>query len=271
MIRSVECFYVDKPHGVGASASWIIVGVDSESYLVKFNVYPDKTAFNELLCNNIASFFGLPILEPVLIELTQDHCDVINKERTKNNLDLINKGIHFGVKLVQPFYTVGRFSQTFGFPLTKNLISNLHIVPDIFGFDTLVQNVDRHCDNVCILNTPKTKNMFSYCIFDHSHAFGGPRWFAQIIKERYDNLQPIPKFCFITDNIERLVQFDRFFRVLDELKINLDSIFTSIPKEWVKNIQSDVAQLKSCILNISKDKLGDMIKTSNYLFKGGKK
>lgn len=265
-MKEIACFYVDKPHGVGVSQSWRVVGVDGSTYLIKFNIYPDRTAINELICNCIAHKFELPIFEPVIIQLNDEQCDIINEDRTTQGLQIINSGKHFGVKLIEPLYTVSRYAQTFGSPINEDVISNLHQVPDIFGFDTLIQNSDRHCENVCVMPTENTSKMFYYCIFDHSHAFGGPSWFAMSIKQLYENMQSISTFCLITSTIQRFEKFERFLRIFDEcLKNEIDSIFEIIPTDWKTYARDDLNQLRVSIKNIHKDKLREIIKNSSLL------
>ena len=265
-MKEISCFYVDKPHGIGVSQSWRVVGIDGFTYLVKFNIYPDRTAINELICNCIAHKFELPIFEPVIIQLDDEQCNVINKDRTAKRLQIINSGKHFGIKLLEPFYTVSRYAQTFGSPINEDVISNLHQVPDIFGFDTLIQNRDRHCENVCVMPTKNTSKMFYYCIFDHSHAFGGSTWFAMSIKQLYENMQSIPKFCLITSTIQRFEKFEKFLRIFDEcLKNEIDSIFEIIPTDWKTYARNDLNQLRVSIKNTRKDKLREVIKNSALL------
>lgn len=265
-MKEISCFYVDKPNDIGVSNSWLVVGKDGFTYLVKFNVYPDRTAINELICNCIAEKFELPILEPVLLQLNDEQCDVINKDRIAKGLQIISSGKHFGIKLLEPFYTVSNYAKIFGSPINEDIISNLHQVPDIFGFDTLIQNGDRHCENVCVMPTENTSKMFHYCIFDHSHAFGGPDWFKMSIKQLYENMQTIPNFCLITSTIQRFEKFEKFLRVFDEcLKREIDSIFQLIPTDWTQYILDDLNQLRLSIKNIPKDKLREIIKNNTLL------
>lgn len=263
MIETVYCLYVVDPIGEGVTESWKVVGDTGETYLVKFNMYPEKTAINELICYKIAQYFELPVFKPVIIILDQDQCTEINKKRKIP----VGPGKHFGVELIQPFYTVQNYEETFGVKLVKEIISNLHKTPDIFGFDIYVQNHDRHCMNVCILQNQIVKENYDYYLFDHSHAFGGPNWFAAILKELYKQFSKLHQFCLIIDNIKKIDQFDRFFRLLDKFRNDVDQVFEDLPPEWTKNLDTDMAELKLSLANTHKDKIIESIKNSKDLLK----
>lgn len=261
MIETVNCLYVVDPIGEGVTESWKVVGDTGETYIVKFNRYPQKTAINELVCYKIAKYFNLPVFKPVIITLDQDQCTEINVTQ-----DIpVEPGKHFGVELIQPFYAVQNYEKTFGAKLVKEIISNLHLAPDIFGFDIYVQNHDRHCMNVCILQNQMIKEKYDYYIFDHSHAFGGPNWFAAGIKELYKKFPKLGQFCIITDNIKRMSQFDRFFRLLDKFQTNVDEVFEDLPPKWTEKFGTDMTELRLSLLNTHKDKIKDSIKNSKDL------
>ena len=83
------------------------------------------------------------------------------------------------------------------------------------------------------------------------------------IKQLYENMQSIPKFCLITSTIQR---FEKFLRIFDEcLKNEIDSIFEIIPTDWKTYARNDLNQLRVSIKNTRKDKLREIIKNSALL------
>ena len=257
--------YVDGPHGVGVSESWRIVGADKQKYLVKFNTHRDRTAINELVCNHVAECFELPVFEPVLVNLNDEQCKIVNDHRAANEMERIEPGEHFGTRLRQPFYTVDGYEKTFGSRISENTVTNLHRVPDILGFDSLIQNDDRHCGNVCVLEA-ETPGKLDYYIFDHSHAFGGPSWDARLIREMYQSMKPVSNFCMITSAIKRFDQFDKFLRMFDaRLKKEIGGIFQRIPRGWRSQAAPDLKQLEESIRGTSRDDLATVIKNSRPL------
>ena len=255
----IDCLYVEAPHESGVSHSRRVLGEDEKEHLVKFNAGQDRTAINELVCNQMAECFELPVFEAVLANLNDEHCDLING--AAEGAERVEPGEHFGTRFLQPFYTVDRYQNTFG-DITQDCVANLHQVPDILGFDSLVQNSDRHCCNVCVLNAP-TPGKLRYFIFDHGHAFGGPCWDAQSVQKAYQNMQPVSVFCMLTPAISGLEQFDRFLKIFDTfLKAEIDGIFQKIPDSWGAQAAPDLKQLKESIRGTSRADLEAVIKKS---------
>ncbi len=260
-MQKIDCLYVEAPHESGVSHSWRIVGKDGNRYLVKFNTGQDRTAINELVCNQIAECFELPVFEAFLVSLNDAQCDLINEDRAANGMERIESGDHFGTRFRRPFYTADEYEETFG-AITKDDIINLHQVPDILGFDSLVQNGDRHCNNVCVIGV-QNRDGLCYHIFDHGHAFGGRRWNARSVRKRYQNMQPVSIFCMITSTIARFEQFEKFLGIFDTLlKKEIGRIFQEIPSEWRAQATPDLNQLEESIRGTSKADLAAAINKS---------
>lgn len=218
----------------GVSGAWMIVGDDDETYVVKFNTPPDHTALNELVCACIAEQFGLPSFEPVLVCIDSRQAAKINKGRAGPNTKPIAAGIHFAVRLVTQMYGAGSLEATIGHKIARDDLSNAGCIPDVLGFDTLVQNCDRHCGNVCFVFDADT-NSYSFRIFDHSHAFGGPSWSPSSIGALYQDLIPISEFCLPTDGIDTSCDFDEFlYLAKSSLSYTLGALAgkEGVPTEW---------------------------------------
>lgn len=256
-MEEIRCFYLVGPHGTGASNAWKMTGVDNQRYLVKFNAPPDRTAINEAVCGGIAKIFEVPALEQVVVEIDDEQCEIINDDRGKKGLPTIRSGRHVGVKLIEPFYTVSDYKDSrHG---AKMPASNADQIPGIPGFDTLVQNHDRHCGNVGVVRDKSRPGKYKYCVFDHSHAFGGNTWDARSIMDAYINMQPIREFCLPTSGI-RPSHFDNFLAIFDTRAKNcMNGVFDQIPDAWKSRASADLGALESCLKNVSKDALRRVI------------
>ena len=266
IVKVVLCAYPIKPHGIGVSQAWQIMGIDEQVYLTKFNISSDRIALNELICNRIAKKFKLPVFEPVLINMNDEHCIIINEDRQRRDLPDIKPGKHFGVKLLEPFYSIEKYREMFESLTIKNLVLNTNQIPDIFGFDTLIQNNDRHCGNICILHTKPRSKSFRCFIFDHSHAFGSSCWSKQSIKKLYQNMLPIQNFCSEVLDEKTSGRFENFLRMFETyFKKEIDDIFQIIPIDWAMPLEKDLDQVRTSIKNISRNKLRDAIESNPLL------
>lgn len=178
-VDTVECAYPEEPVREGRSGAWLVRGMDNCAYIVKFHLDGDRAALNELVCACLARHFKLPSLKPFLVVLSAEQADQINAQRRADGLPPIVAGPHFGVKFTDSFLTAESFSEKMGRKIAAEDISNLGSVPDILGFDTLVQNNDRHSSNVG-LEPDVFGNQYSYRVFDFDLALGGhrrpPQW-----------------------------------------------------------------------------------------------
>lgn len=208
-MNAIKCAHPVSPIGTGVSDAWKIMGDDGRHYLVKFRTRDNHTVINEMLCGHLAGRFGLPSLEPVLVTVDAGPMEQINAARAETGLDPAEPGAHFGVRFVEPFFTVKSLADV-GISLTAEMIDNLDDVPDILGFDTMVQNNDRHSENVAV-EPSAFGDGYSYRVFDFGHAFGGAEWTTDTLKETYGALAPIRKFCLVTDGIAAPGDFERSY------------------------------------------------------------
>lgn len=257
-MKTVRCAYPVSPIGKGVSGAWKVMGDDGRHYLVKFHTKGDRTALNEILCGHLAPLFNLPTLEPVLITMDAGPAAQISRERAKGRLGPVEQGIHFGVRFSEPFLTVESLADV-GDRLTAERIDNLDAVPSILGFDTMVQNHDRHCGNTAV-----EPNVFgtgySYRVFDFGHAFGGPGWTADSIKNTYEILDSLCTFCLVTEHIAAPDDFERFLLAFEShLEQWMEDLVDSLPPELGLDAQVDASHLKATLVALKRSALEEAI------------
>lgn len=264
-MNTIECAYPEEPILEGKSNAWRIRGTDNATYIVKFHLDGDQTALNELICACLAKHFGLPSLEPFLVWLYAEHVEQINVQRSLINRPPVAAGPHFGVRYVSSFLTAESLSIKLGRKIAARDISNLDSVPDILGFDTLVQNNDRHCNNVGV-KPEGLGSQYSYRVFDFNLAFGGRKWSARQLSGMYSNLQPIMQFCLVVSAIKSKDDFARFIRTFEtSLAQGVDSALDEIPPEWGPSARADAEDLKAAMVGLGSGALTDAIMKNRSL------
>ena len=78
------------------------MGEDGNRYLVKLNAGQDRTAMSELICNQMAECFELPVFEAVLVNLDDEHCNLINSDGAAKGMEQVEPGEHFGTRFLRP-------------------------------------------------------------------------------------------------------------------------------------------------------------------------
>ena len=263
-LKRVRCAYVVEQMPTGVSGAWKVVGDDDETYVIKFNMPRDHTALNELVCACIAERFGLPSFEPVLVDIDIRQAAHINTGRTSP----VAAGTHFAVHLVAQSYSAGSLEAMTGRKVGRGDLSNADRIPDVLGFDTLVQNHDRHCGNVCFI-FDAVANSYSFCIFDHGHAFGGPSWSPEDVENMYRNLAPISRFCLPLKGIDESRDFEGFMHMVEtSLPCALDSLASEggVPYEWCTD-DGGIGHLKHAIESLDPESLRSAV--IGYLRGGG--
>ena len=247
------------------SGAWIVRGKDNRAYIVKFHLDGDRTALNEMVCACLAKHFGLPSLKPFLVRLSAEQANQINAGRGADGLPPIGEGLHFGVKFAESFLTAESLSQKMGRKIAARDISNLDTVPDILGFDTLVQNHDRHCSNVGV-EPDVLGNQYTYRVFDFDLALGGhgrpPQWADRL----YRDLRPIMNFCLVTSAIKGKDDFAGFIRTFETtLEQGIVSVLDELPYEWGPDARRDVEDLKAAMSDLGSGTLVSAIMQSEHL------
>lgn len=252
---TIVCAYPEEPLREGESNAWRVRGSDNAAYIVKFHLEGDRTALNELVCACLAKHFGLPSLRPFLALLETWHAEQINRQRATKNLPPIGAGPRFGVKYARSLLTAESLGRTMGRAVPAGDISNPDRVPDILGFDTLVQNNDRHCNNVGAV-PDATGRRHSYRIFDFDLAIFGHNWSAQEAAGRYRGLRPIMYFCLVTSAIRGRDDFAGFIDTLGaSLGGGFGAVLDALPPEWGPGVRADVESLRAAMAGLDGDSL----------------
>ena len=255
-LKRIRCAYVVEQMPTGVSKAWKVVGDDDEAYVVKFDTPSDHTALNELVCACIAGQLELPSFEPVLIDINGRQAAKINKVRAGPLTRPVDAGVHFAVRLVEHVYGAGSLEVTMGRKVSRDDLSNAGCIPGVLGFDTLVQNHDRHCGNVCFVFDADA-DLYSFRIMDHGHAFGGPSWSPNSIRALYQNLVPIDEFCLPTDGIDASRDFDDFLHLIESsIPCTLATLAGKggVPTEWCTE-DGGIVHIKHAIESLDAESL----------------
>ena len=257
-MNTVQCAHLISPVGEGVSGAWKIMGDDGTYYLVKLRAKGDQTVLNEMLCGILAVRFGLPSFEPVTVTVGAGPLAQINAAREEAGLAPAEPGAHFGVRFMESFLTVESLDSIGATP-TAGMIDNLGDVPDILGFDTMVQNIDRHCGNTAV-EPNEFGTGYSYRVFDFGHAFGGPEWTAGMLEEMYRNLAPIERFCPIADRIAVPGDFEHFLQAFEShLGEWLDEIVAELPPGLGHDAGAAVEAVRPVLVALEKGVLAGAI------------
>ena len=257
-VNTIKCVHLVSPIGAGVPDAWKIMGDDGGHYLVKFRTNDNHTVLNEMLCGHLAGRFGLPSFGPALVAVDAGPIEQFNATRVEAGLDTAEPRAHFGIKFIEPFFTV-RSLADIGIRLTAEMMDNLADVPDILGLDTMIQDNDRHDENVAVEPNALGGGP-SRRVFDFGHAIGGAAWTAATLKETYEALAPVEEFSLITDLIAAPGDFERLLRAFEShLKEWLDEFLAVLPPGLGPDARADAKLLKSALVALRRSSLEEAI------------
>ena len=197
-----------------------------------------------------------------MVQLSDAQTDQVNAERIREGLHQVKQGPHFGIQFIDSFLTVESFPSKVGREIVASDLNNLDSVPQILGFDTLVQNNDRKCDNVG-LEPDIMGRGYSYLVFDFGLAFGGTHWSTQSVRASYRNLQPIMQFCLFRDEIRSQGDFEEFFGAFEvSLEAWMDEFLVEIPAEWGTDAKDSTEEVRAAMAELKRDALAGAIAKS---------
>jgi hypothetical protein len=165
MLATVTATEYVRPMTAGRTCPLIVNCERSDGSLVttvaKFSDFCDLRETHlarEVIAACLAGDLGLPIPEPVLIEVPADWTEVIADAPLRARIDASSR-IAFGSKLV-----TGGFSAWT--PDTRISEAMVDIAAAVLAFDAIIQNSDRRADNPnCLVRGEEIR------IFDHELAF----------------------------------------------------------------------------------------------------
>lgn len=250
------------------SNAWNMQGLDGKFCIAKFRTGGDRTALNELFCAYLSRRFGPPLLEPVLMQLDKGQAEQISAERGRAGLPPVGPGRHFGARLSDSLLTARSYSIKMGRGAAGSGTSNAEAAPGILGFDTLVQNHDRHCDNVGI-EPDAPGGRCSYRVFDYGLAFGGDDWSAESVAGLYRRMRPIMEFCLVTSSVRGPSDFEGFAGAFESLVGRwTDEFFGVLPQEWGPDARAGAEAARSAMAGLERGMLVGAI-TASPCLQGG--
>ncbi len=151
----------------GTTEPLAVWGVDTETgergqYVVKFKnsgrMTTTSSAF-ELIGAWMAKEIDLPVVEPVLVNISSDFVETSVKGRDGYRAAFQSQGINFGSKYVSGYYNIPQAS----FSLSKDLKKTAEL---IYVFDMFIANTDRGHQRPNVIS-----NGSNLLIYDHELAF----------------------------------------------------------------------------------------------------
>lgn len=233
-LKRARCAHVVEQSPAGVSGAWRIAGDDDETCVVKLNTPPDHAALNEPVCACIAERFGLPSFEPVLVYIDSRQAAKINKGRAGPGTTPTAARVRLAVRLAAQLYGAGSLEVTMGRKIARDGPSSAGCMPGVLGFDTLVQNCDRHCGGARFVFDADA-NSCSFRMLDHGRAFGGPSCPPGSTGALCQDLVSISELCLPTDGIDTPCDSDGFLCLAESpLSCALGALAGKggVPAEW---------------------------------------
>lgn len=215
-------------HGLFAttfSRPHLMTADDEQDYIVKFAQNNDrKSLFNEFVGGKLAKFFGLTVLEPMIIHIAQDIID--NSKDLKSRS--IKPGEYFATKKMNDIYNIGSQEAQ---RLEISKIVNHMEVPSFVAFDIFICNNDRNPQNSIVVPLDGAKAKFRYCLIDHGHCFNGPCWNLSGIQDLPYRLSNIP---WNKSMIQKQDQFIPIAKKMCSITLkDFSTIVEQTPQEWL--------------------------------------
>lgn len=221
-----------SPHQLfetGANKPLLITGVDENGikgdYVVKFRGaerMSNEAFLRELLGVFIAMQMEIPVVKPVLVNISQDFADLL-KENNAWQYATKSIGYNYGSEYVKDNLIM---------PVSQHLSNHqLNYAQTIFAFDVLIQNPDRTINKPNMLT-----NGNEIVILDHELAFSFIFDFVNdpdpwIIKEK--DLTWINSHCLLPKIKGKEFDFDEFSKRFDKLDENFwETAWNLLPEDW---------------------------------------
>jgi len=125
---------------------------------------PPKELANEVFVASLARLIGLPVPEPYLALAKPDILATSRGPALEDGSRLVFASVDVAQPQVAMLY-LGQGTQQ-----VRSRIAEWASIGTLYGFDTLVANVDRHEGNLLFSGDKEV------WLIDHGHCFGGPSW-----------------------------------------------------------------------------------------------
>lgn len=214
-----------------ANQPLLISGVDMEAsekgdFVVKFVNAPrmsQEASMRELLASFIAMEMNIPVVEPVIIEITAEFVDLL-KGNTAWAVGSRSLGYNYGSGYIRGYSTL---------ILSKTLTEyQIPLAQDALAFDIFIQNPDRTVEKPNLLTDGR-----DLVILDHELAFGFifvPFITANIWEMREEHKDWISRHCLLPLLKGKPYDYDAFAAKFNNLNEDFwGKASQLIPKEWL--------------------------------------
>ena len=231
MLRRVIAIEYMRPMKSGRTSPLLLKCAHDDNSIVevvvKFSEFCDQHQENlavEAFAACLAGDLGLPIPEPVLVEISDEWAQIVPDSELKRKI-LSSSRVAFGSRLVTGGYSVWT-------PSTQISEAMVNIAAAIFAFDGIIQNVHRRTKNPnCLVRGESIR------IFDHELAFGHKlmlNWQPPWARNGLNWLETIGAHIFRSQLLKRSqINFDEirsaWIAVTD---IRLAEYENALPVEW---------------------------------------
>lgn len=185
-----------------------------------------RVLVNDYLGTKLVRRLGLSCEEQAFVDIPQDLVDIENLTVPNTN-EKVKTGRSFGCPFIE-----GDDHPT-GFHWTN--LDNPEIAAGMIVFDTWTLNTDRatNLGNVMVKPVPDKQSRFTLVPVDQGHCFGGPRWTAEQLAAREDDLQVRGNHPSVVTAAGGIERFTPFLETLENLsREDLTSMVDQVPNEW---------------------------------------
>jgi hypothetical protein len=197
---------------------------------------------SELFASRLASYFGILVPDPALIEISPSFSDLVVQRRSLNAVGIRESvGVNFGSKML-----VGATT----WPIDKAIPDSMQqAAMNIFALDALIQNPDRRFDNPNLLVSGD-----DVYVYDHESAFS---FLLAIVPGRtpwlLDDEVYLDRHVFfrkLKGRSRDTASFSEFIARLKSLtEERLREVTLDIPKLWMESgsigIENHLSQLRA--------------------------
>ena len=226
----------------GGSGSWLMQLEDDSYCVVKFRDNPQgsRVLINEWIGCRLAQRLGLPVAEPLQVEVDEAICERWPELRAAH----VQPGIHFGSRTPVDLTTTAVYG---AFPpalLAK--VSNLECALTAWAFDSWIGNVDSR-QVVFTREKKKTPGAKGYrvTLIDYGFALGGPQW---------EPVEGAPPLCrwqrFAVHNGRAGAMQEAIDRILALRYEDLLAVVDELPREWFCSVEEETRLRQRVLLEL---------------------
>ena len=168
--KRLEALKLVKRLGKSYTAPFVVIAEDGNLYVTKPNTILREDLqllAAESLTTELGLLLDIPVPDWAIIIIPED----FNTSESSAAEDMPHPGEYFGSRYLTNAMTLADYKRQGVIP--RRPISNEADAPKCAAFDALIENVDRHENNIML--ELKDHEVQVYLI-DHGHVLGGPHW-----------------------------------------------------------------------------------------------